>query len=63
MLSHLTANYLNAGKISGRHGTAHESIVPYQAFKAKDDKYLIIGAGNNKQFRILVKVIHIIEYT
>jgi crotonobetainyl-CoA:carnitine CoA-transferase CaiB-like acyl-CoA transferase len=29
-------------------GTAHESIVPYQAFKCKDGKYMV-GAGNDKQ--------------
>lgn len=33
-----------------RRGTAHESIVPYQAFKCKDGKYMI-GAGNDKQVR------------
>ena len=31
-------------------GTAHESIVPYQAFKCKDGKYMV-GAGNDKQVR------------
>lgn len=29
-LSHIAANYLNAGKEARRWGTAHESIVPYQ---------------------------------
>uniref|UniRef100_A0A3Q3EZA0 Succinyl-CoA:glutarate-CoA transferase n=1 Tax=Kryptolebias marmoratus TaxID=37003 RepID=A0A3Q3EZA0_KRYMA len=29
-LSHVAANYLNAGKEARRWGTAHESIVPYQ---------------------------------
>ncbi|MED6239615.1 hypothetical protein ATANTOWER_008679, partial [Ataeniobius toweri] len=29
-LSHIAANYLNAGKEAKRWGTAHESIVPYQ---------------------------------
>ncbi len=29
-------------------GTAHESIVPYQAFECKDGMYMV-GAGNDKQ--------------
>uniref|UniRef100_A0A669CA62 Succinyl-CoA:glutarate-CoA transferase n=1 Tax=Oreochromis niloticus TaxID=8128 RepID=A0A669CA62_ORENI len=32
-LSHIAANYLNAGKEARRWGTAHESIVPYQGSK------------------------------
>ncbi|XP_056593773.1 succinate--hydroxymethylglutarate CoA-transferase isoform X3 [Triplophysa dalaica] len=32
-LTHIAANYLNAGKEARRWGTAHESIVPYQIFK------------------------------
>jgi hypothetical protein len=30
VLSHISANYLSAGVISQRQGTAHGSIVPYQ---------------------------------
>jgi succinate--hydroxymethylglutarate CoA-transferase len=56
VLSHVAAGFLTANIEPVRYGTAHGSIVPYQAFKTKDEKYLIIGAGNNKQFRTLVKV-------
>ncbi|GAB5029534.1 caib baif -transferase family protein c7orf10 homolog [Nannochloropsis oceanica] len=43
---------LGATTEAKRWGTAHESIVPYQAFKCKDGKYMI-GAGNDKQFEKL----------
>lgn len=35
---------------SSHRGTAHESIVPYQAFECKDGMYMV-GAGNDKQVR------------
>lgn len=37
-------------------GTAHESIVPYQAFECKDGMYMV-GAGNDKQFEKLAAAI------
>jgi len=46
----LAGNFLNAGTIPGRWGTAHASIVPYQTFKTQDG-YLTVGCGNNNQFR------------
>jgi len=53
-LANIASNHLIAGKEAGRHGTAHPSIVPYQVFTCKDG-YLMISAGNNKQFRILAE--------
>ncbi|XP_035174661.1 succinate--hydroxymethylglutarate CoA-transferase isoform X7 [Oxyura jamaicensis] len=56
-LTHVAANYLNC-KIEGkRWGTAHGSIVPYQAFKTKDG-YIVVGAGNDQQFVTVCKVLH-----
>lgn len=52
------SGYLNSGKIPKRWGTAHESIVPYEAFKTKD-KYIIIAAGNDKIFDCLCKVLRL----
>ena len=46
-MSHLAANWLNAGLISGRWGTAHASIVPYQTFQSSDGHFTI-GCGNDK---------------
>ncbi|KAJ7075850.1 CAIB/BAIF family enzyme [Mycena belliarum] len=51
-LANIASNYLIAGKEASRHGTAHPSIVPYQTFPCRDG-FLMIGAGNNKQFSIL----------
>ncbi|XP_035268202.1 succinate--hydroxymethylglutarate CoA-transferase isoform X1 [Anguilla anguilla] len=57
-LTHIAANYLNAGKEARRWGTAHESIVPYQGFKTKDG-YLIVAAGNDQQFVKVCKVLNL----
>ncbi|XP_052094956.1 succinate--hydroxymethylglutarate CoA-transferase-like [Mytilus californianus] len=62
-LINIGSNYLNAGMEAKRHGTAHQSIVPYQAFKTKDS-YIVVGAGNDKQFHKLCKVLqldHLLE--
>ncbi|XP_006124142.2 succinyl-CoA:glutarate CoA-transferase isoform X1 [Pelodiscus sinensis] len=59
-LTHIAANYLNC-KIEGkRWGTAHGSIVPYQAFKTKDG-YLVVGAGNDQQFVTVCKILNLLE--
>lgn len=50
MLSHIAASYLTSGIDGKRLGTAHPSLVPYQSFLTKDEKYLTIGAGNNRHF-------------
>ncbi|XP_055489797.1 succinate--hydroxymethylglutarate CoA-transferase isoform X3 [Leucoraja erinacea] len=55
-LTHVAANYLTGGREAKRWGTAHESIVPYQAFKTKDG-YLVVGAGNDQQFAIVCKIL------
>ncbi|KAH9480538.1 Succinate--hydroxymethylglutarate CoA-transferase [Psilocybe cubensis] len=55
-LANIASNYLIAGKEASRHGTAHPSIVPYQVFPCKDG-FLMIGAGNNKQFKTLAEKI------
>lgn len=41
------SNYLIAGTVMRRWGSAQETVVPYQAFRARDG-YLIIGAGNQR---------------
>ncbi|KAF8195493.1 CAIB/BAIF family enzyme, partial [Pholiota molesta] len=53
-LANIASNYLIAGQEAGRHGTAHPSIVPYQVFPCKNG-FLMIGAGNDKQFRLLAE--------
>jgi crotonobetainyl-CoA:carnitine CoA-transferase CaiB-like acyl-CoA transferase len=39
------SNYLIGGKVPGRWGSAHPSIVPYQSFKTADG-YLVIGVAS-----------------
>lgn len=52
----LASNFLNGGKEAKKWGTAHESIVPYQAFPTNDG-CLIVGALSNDQFTTLCQVI------
>jgi crotonobetainyl-CoA:carnitine CoA-transferase CaiB-like acyl-CoA transferase len=48
-LINAASNYLIGGVIPEPQGSAHSSIVPYQAFKASDG-YILIGAANDKLF-------------
>ncbi|XP_066543394.1 succinyl-CoA:glutarate CoA-transferase isoform X2 [Amia ocellicauda] len=57
-LTHIAANYLNGGKEARRWGTAHESIVPYQAFQTQDS-YIIVAAGNDHQFVKVCKILNL----
>lgn len=52
MLINAGSAYLMAGEVPTPQGSAHMSIVPYQAFAAADG-YLLIGAGNDKLFALL----------
>lgn len=64
LLVNLASNYLNAGKEAKRWGTAHESIVPYQAFKTADDGWVTVAAGTDNNFKTLCKILdmeHLIE--
>ncbi|KLO06969.1 CAIB/BAIF family enzyme [Schizopora paradoxa] len=57
-LANIASNYLIAGQEASRHGTAHPSITPYQVFPCEDG-FLMIGAGNNKQFAVLAdRILH-----
>ncbi|XP_064362672.1 succinate--hydroxymethylglutarate CoA-transferase isoform X3 [Dromaius novaehollandiae] len=59
-LTHVAANYLNCKTEAKRWGTAHGSIVPYQAFKTKDG-YIVVGAGNDQQFVTVCKILNLPE--
>uniref|UniRef100_A0A6A7FWV8 Succinate--hydroxymethylglutarate CoA-transferase-like n=3 Tax=Hirondellea gigas TaxID=1518452 RepID=A0A6A7FWV8_9CRUS len=52
-MTNLASNYLNAGVEAKRYGTAHASIVPYQAFQTRDGSYITIAGNNNAQFAAL----------
>ena len=60
-LSHIASNYLNCGIDGKRWGTGHPSIVPYQAFKTKDGRFLTVGAGTDKHFDVLCKKLDLTE--
>jgi formyl-CoA transferase len=49
--------YLLSGEVPKRYGSAHPSIVPYQAFKCRDGKYIIVAVGNDRQWIRLCKVL------
>uniref|UniRef100_A0A915LRS3 CoA transferase n=1 Tax=Meloidogyne javanica TaxID=6303 RepID=A0A915LRS3_MELJA len=49
-LINIGSNYINAGIEGKPWGTEHESIVPYQAFRTKDGRYYVVGAGNDQAF-------------
>ncbi|KAI8605943.1 CoA-transferase family III domain-containing protein [Dissophora ornata] len=57
-LANIGSSYLIAGKEASRMGTAHPSIVPYQVLQTRDS-HIMIGAGNDGQFRTLCKVLRL----
>ncbi len=56
-MSYLIYSYLIAGVEPGRYGSAHPSIVPYQAFMCRDGKWIIVAAANNRLFNRLCKAL------
>lgn len=57
-LINVGSNYLNAQIEAKRWGTAHGSIVPYEAFKTKNG-FLTLGTGSDAQFQALCKYLAI----
>jgi formyl-CoA transferase len=49
-MANMNTAYLNSGKVPGRAGNAHQSIVPYQVFPCADG-HIILAVGNDIQFR------------
>ncbi len=49
-IANMNTLYLNSGRIPGRAGNAHQSIVPYQVFRCADG-HLILAVGNDIQWR------------
>ncbi|MGG0935717.1 CaiB/BaiF CoA-transferase family protein [Brevibacillus centrosporus] len=47
LLNYLATSYFATGRASGRLGSAHPSIVPYQAFPAKDGDFILAIANNS----------------
>ncbi len=59
-LINIASDYLNSGIIPQKWGTAHATIVPYQAFPVKDG-YIVIGAGSDLLWKKLCKVLDLEE--
>ena len=55
-LINAATGYLVGGEVQGRWGSAHPSLVPYQAFRARDG-YLMVGAGNERLWKAFCEVL------
>jgi crotonobetainyl-CoA:carnitine CoA-transferase CaiB-like acyl-CoA transferase len=55
-LSYYVGMYLTTGEIPPRRGSAHATVVPYQAFKCADGRYITLGTGNDRLFRRFCEV-------
>lgn len=53
-MSNMNSAYLNGGMVPTRMGNAHQNIVPYGVFETADG-HLILGVGNDAQFRNFCK--------
>lgn len=53
--TYLATAYFATGKVPGKLGSAHPSIVPYQALKAKDG-YIVVGVGNDNMWQKFCQV-------
>ncbi|XP_054933494.2 succinyl-CoA:glutarate CoA-transferase isoform X4 [Dermacentor andersoni] len=60
VLANIASNYLNANLEASRHGTSHESIVPYAAFETLDG-YITVGAASEGQFKVFCRVLDVNE--
>jgi len=56
-LANIASNWLVAGKEAKRWGTAHESIIPYQVFNAKD-RPIAIAVANQKLWVNFCMAVH-----
>ncbi len=57
-LANQATNWLVAGKVPGRKGSAHPNIAPYgDTFVTGDGKLLLLAVGNDKQFDAFVQLL------
>ncbi len=60
MMANQNLNFMTSGKAPRRAGNAHQNLVPYQVFAARDG-HLIVAVGNDSQFRNYSRVIGLPE--
>ena len=58
LLSNVATGHLLTGEEVPRMGSAHPQLVPYQAFRASDDNYLVIGILNERFWEKLVRLLN-----
>lgn len=59
-LTNQATNWLVAGKVPSRQGSAHPNIAPYgESFLTKDGKRILLAVGNDRQFFDLLHVLNI----
>ncbi|NJN41550.1 MAG: CoA transferase [Flammeovirgaceae bacterium] len=62
-LSNQATNWLVAGQVPKRMGSAHPNIAPYgDSFLTKDGKRILLAVGSDKQFTDLCKILNHIEW-
>ncbi len=54
-LTNLAQYYLTSKRVAPRYGNTHSTIVPYQTFETNDG-HVIIGVGNDEQFKRFCKL-------
>jgi glutaryl-CoA transferase len=55
-LSYYIGIYLASGEVPPRRGSAHATVVPYQAFACADGRYITLGTANDRLFRRFCEV-------
>ncbi len=55
-LANVGSSYLNAGASPQRWGNAHPNIVPYEVFRASDNRYFVVGVGTDALWKKFVMV-------
>ncbi len=55
-LANVGSSYLNAGASPQRWGNAHPNIVPYEVFRASDNRYFVAGVGTDALWKKFVLV-------
>lgn len=61
-LANQATNFLVAGKLPQKHGSAHPNIAPYgDVFITADGKEILLAVGTDKQFAYLSKILKIDE--
>ncbi|WP_122090030.1 CaiB/BaiF CoA transferase family protein [Halalkalicoccus subterraneus] len=55
-MSYMATNYFASGEIPGKMGSAHPTIVPYQAFETRDG-HVVVAAASEKLWRAFCRAI------